>query len=180
MIDLGKHVRLIRQNMDLSQRELARRVGVSNGTISQIERGNSDPSFSLLMKVLGGLGVSASEFFDGGITLKQKIFFTQEDFIDVGAGNLQYMQFGPHMEGRAMQMLKEFYPVGASTGRKKITHEGEEAGVVISGRLEVRAGDEVRILKEGESYYFSSTIPHSFKNVGRVPCEVISCCTPPF
>ena len=180
MIDPGKHVRLIRRNRDLSQRELARRVGVSNGTISQIENGNSDPSFSLLMKILDGLDVSITEFFDEDITHQEKIFFTQEDLVDIGAGNIKFMQLGPHLEGRAMQMLKELYPVGASTGKKKITHVGEEAGIVLRGRIEVRVGDEVRILKEGEAYYFSSTEPHSFRNVGNVECELISCCTPPF
>ncbi len=180
MIDVGKHVRLIRHSRDLSQRELARRVGVSNGTISQIECGNSDPSFSLLMKILDGLGVSITEFFDEGITHQEKIFFTKEDFVDVGSGKVKFMQLGPHLQGRAMQMLKEIYPVGSSTGKKKLTHAGEEAGLVIRGRLEVRVGENVRTLKEGEAYYFSSTVPHSFKNVGSTECEVVSCCTPPF
>ena len=180
MIDPGKHVRLIRRSRDLSQRELARRVGVSNGTISQIENGNSDPSFSLLMKILDGLGVSITEFFDEDLTDQQQIFFTQEDFLNVGSGKVKFMQLGPHLEGRAMQMLKELYPIGASTGKKLLTHAGEEAGIVLRGRIEVRVGEEVRILKEGEAYYFSSTIPHSFRNVGSQECEVISCCTPPF
>ena len=180
MIDVGKHVRLIRLDRGLSQRELARRVGVSNGTISQIERGNSDPSFSLLMKILDGLEVSVTEFFDEGISHKQKIFFTQEDFMNVGSGNVEYMQFGTNNQGRAMQMLKEVYPVGASTGNKKLTHAGEEAGIILRGRLEVCVGDEVRTLKEGEAYYFNSTLPHRFRNVGDEKCEVISCCTPPF
>ena len=180
MLDVGKQVRLIRRKRDLSQRELARRVGVSNGTISQIERGNSDPSFSLLMKVLDGLGVSISEFFDEGINHQKKIFFTREDFIDIGSGNVKFMQFGPHQHGRAMQMLKEVYPAGASTGKKLLAHDGEEAGIIISGRMEISVGEEVRILKEGEAYYFNSTVPHSFRNVGNGPCELISCCTPPF
>lgn len=180
MIDAGKRVRLIRGDRNLSQRELARRVGVSNGTISQIESGNSDPSFSLLMKILDGLGVSITEFFEEGTSHKQQVFFTQDDFIDVGSGNVNYMQFGPHLHGRAMQMLKEIYPVGASTGKKALTHAGEEAGIVIQGRLEVRVGDEIRILKEGDAYYFDSTTPHSFRNAGNDKCELISCCTPPF
>ena len=180
MINLGNHVRLTRRSRDLSQRELARRVGVSNGTISQIESGNSDPSFSLLMKILDGLGVSITDFFDEDITHQEKIFFTQEDLVDIGSGNLKFMQLGPHLEGRAMQMLKELYPVGASTGKKKLTHTGEEAGFVLRGRIEIKVGDEVRILKEGEAYYFSSTVPHSFRNVGNEECELISCCTPPF
>ena len=180
MIDVGNRVRLVRQKKDLSQRELARRVGVSNGTISQIERGNSDPSFSLLMKILDGLGVAITDFFDEGINQQARTFFTEEDFIDVGSGKVKFMQFGPHLDGRAMQMLKEVYAVGASTGKKLLSHEGEEAGIVTKGRIEVRVGDDVRILKEGEAYYFSSKVPHSFRNVGSGPCELISCCTPPF
>ena len=60
-----------------------------------------------------------------------------------------------------------------------LVHEGEEGGIVLSGRLEVTVDDERRILGPGDAYYFESRRPHRFRCVGPVPCEVISACTPP-
>ena len=68
---------------------------------------------------------------------------------------------------------------GSDTGRVPLTHDGEEGGIVVSGRLEVTVDDERRILDPGDAYYFESRRPHRFRCVGAKPCEVISACTPP-
>ena len=60
-----------------------------------------------------------------------------------------------------------------------LVHEGEEGGLVLSGRLEVTIDDERRILGPGDANYFESHRPHRFRCVGPVPCEVVSACTPP-
>ena len=43
-----------------------------------------------------------------------------------------------------------------------------------------KVAGEVRILKAGDAYLFDSRMPHRFRNVGEVPCEVVSACTPPY
>lgn len=180
MEDLGERLRLTREKFGISQRELARKVGVSNGTISQIEGGNSDPSFSLTLKILDGLGVTVTEFFEERENRTQKVFYRAEDFVNVGTGKIQYMQLGASTSGRQLQFLKEIYPAGATTGPKALVHEGEEAGIVIRGRLEVQVGDQIRTLGPGEAYHFPSTTPHRFKNPGPTECELVTACTPPF
>ena len=47
----------------MSQRELARRAGVTNGLISLIEQNRVSPSVSSLKKVLDGVPMSLAEFF---------------------------------------------------------------------------------------------------------------------
>ena len=78
------------------------------------------------------------------------------------------------MFGRSLQILKERYEPGSDTGRVPLTHDGEEGGIVVSGRLEVTVDDERRILDPGDAYYFESRRPHRFRCVGGKPCEVIS------
>ena len=65
-----------------------------------------------------------------------------------------------------MQILKERYEPGSDTGRVPLTHDGEEGGIVVSGRLEVTVDDERRILDPGDAYYFESRRPHRFRCVG--------------
>ena len=84
-----------------------------------------------------------------------------------------------NLGNRAIQLIQECYQPGAGTGRHAITHEGEECGIVLSGRLEVTVGDESAVLTKGDAYYFKSSQPHQFHNTGNEPCELITACTPP-
>ncbi len=72
----------------------------------------------------------------------------------------------------------ETYPPGADTGREMIAHQGEEAGVVLEGEIEITIGAETRLLGPGEAYYFDTNVPHRFRNPGSQPCRLVSCCTP--
>lgn len=58
------------------------------------------------------------------------------------------------------------------------SHEGEETGVLVEGRLELTVGDEVYVLESGDSYYFDSTRPHRFRNPFDTPARLISATTP--
>jgi len=59
----GKRLRLIRRFKDLTQEQLAERVGVSVKFIGNIERGRSAPSFETLEKLAEVLEVSVDDFF---------------------------------------------------------------------------------------------------------------------
>ena len=180
MVNVANQLRLMRETAGISQRELARNVGVSNGTISQIEKGKSDPSVGLLKQILEGLGLSIADFFEERLQPRGKIFFVKDEFVDVGTANVQFLQMGASTRGRQIQFLKEVYAGGASTGHKSLVHEGEEAGIILTGQLEVTVGDQRRIFSAGDGYYFDSMTPHSFRNVGTEKCELVSACTPPF
>ena len=161
-VDIGSRLRHLRLRHNLSQRALAKRVGVTNSTISLIESNASNPSVGALKRILDGIPIGLAEFFAFEPEPSKKAFFAAEDLL-----------------GRSLQILKEGYQPGADTGRGLLTHEGEEGGVVLSGRLEVTVDEERRILGPGDAYYFESRRPHRFRCIGPVPCEVISACTPP-
>src|SRR4029453_10691958 len=61
--DLGSRLREERERAHISQRELARRLGVSASLISQIESGQSKPSVSTLYAIVSELGVSLDYVF---------------------------------------------------------------------------------------------------------------------
>ena len=79
---------------------------------------------------------------------------------------------------RAIAFLNEIYPPGADTGDEMLTHEGEETGILLEGRLELVVGLETFVLEAGDSYYFESTKPHRFRNPFDAPARLISAATP--
>lgn len=178
-VDVGARLRYVRLHSQISQRELARRTKVTNATISLIESNQMNPSVGALKRILDGIPISLAEFFAFEPEKEGQVFYRSDELIEIGKGGISYRQIGEHRFGRSLQILTERYMPGTDTGKIPLTHEGEEGGIVLSGRLEVSVGEERKILGPGDAYYFDSRKPHRFRCVGSEPCEVISACTPP-
>lgn len=176
---VAMRLRIVRRSKGLSQRELARRAGVGSGTISQIESMALKPSVSVLKRILDGVPMDLATFFSFELSQDQARVFRRGEHVDIGAPGIKYLLLGAQRSGRNIQMLHEYYEPGAGSGRHSLSHAGEECGLVISGTLEVTIGDEVHVLNAGDGYYFSSALPHRFRNIGTSICEVVSACTPP-
>ncbi|MFC4624409.1 cupin domain-containing protein [Daeguia caeni] len=177
--DVGGRLRYVRMRHNLSQRELAKRAGVTNSTISLIEANQTNPSVGALKRILDGIPIGMSEFFALEPDAPPKVFYQADELVEIGKGKISYRQVGDNLFARALQILKERYEPGADTGKVMLVHEGEEGGIIISGRLEVTVGSDRRILGPGDAYYFPSKLPHRFRCIGPVACEVVSACTPP-
>ena len=68
----------------LSQRELARRAGVTNGLISLIEQNRVSPSVGSLKKVLDGVPMSLAEFFTLDVTSAAQVFYSASELVEIG------------------------------------------------------------------------------------------------
>ncbi|MEM8935179.1 MAG: cupin domain-containing protein [Pseudomonadota bacterium] len=179
MEDLGERIRLLRTSAGKSQRSLARDAGVSNGTISLIESGQSDPTVGQLKKILSVLNVSMAQFFEPNSEPADQYFYTNEQLVEIGAGKISYKHVSDPRKNRQLQILSEIYEPGADTGPSMLRHEGEEGGIIISGELEVQVLDKKKKLRAGDAYQFPSHLPHRFRNTGKTKCQLISACTPP-
>jgi transcriptional regulator with XRE-family HTH domain len=177
--EIGTRLKRLREQRGLSQRALARQAGVANATISQIESGKLNPTVSMLKKVLDGVPVKLSEFFADGDERPDRVIFRAGELTEITEGGVSYRQVGANLAGRQIQFLRERYAPGTDTGRHALVHDGEECGMIISGRLQVVVDGRSSVLHPGDAYYFSSRRPHQFRNPGPEPCEVISACTPP-
>jgi len=179
-LDVGERLQSIRKLKGLSQRELAKRAGVTNSTISMIEKNSVSPSISSLRKVLGGIPMSMVEFFSEEILqeIPTQIVYKANELIDISDGAVTMKLVGRAHPSRAIAFLNEIYPPGADTGEEMLTHEGEETGILVEGRLELVVGLETFVLEAGDSYYFESTKPHRFRNPFDVPARLISAATP--
>ena len=178
-IDLGARLRSVRTAFGISQRELARRAGVTNGLISLIEQNRVSPSVSSLKKVLDGIPLSLSEFFTMDVEATPQVFFASHELVEIGTPEVSLRLLAARRGGRQLTILQERYEPGAVTGDEMLSHRGEEGGIVLRGCIELTVGSATRVLGAGEAYYFSSSIPHRFRNSGSEPCEIISASTPP-
>ena len=82
MIDIGKKIRALRLGNNLTQEELANRLELTKGYISQLENNLTSPSIQTLFALLEVLGVETHEFFSKPEGEDAKIVFTKEDFYE--------------------------------------------------------------------------------------------------
>jgi transcriptional regulator with XRE-family HTH domain len=179
-LDVGVRLQSIRKLKGLSQRELAKRAGVTNSTISMIEKNSVSPSISSLKKVLAGIPMSLVEFFSLEVEQDNhtQVVYKASELVDLSSGAVTMKLVGKAHPSRAIAFLDETYPPGSDTGDEMLTHEGEESGLLVDGRLELTVGSEIYILESGDSYYFESSKPHRFRNPFAEPARLISATTP--
>ena len=58
-------------------------------------------------------------------------------------------------------------------------HPGEEATLVLNGKMEIQVGSETYILEEGDCIYYYASLPHKITNVGEGELVFVSAITPP-
>jgi len=176
-IDVGARLRTVRTTFGMSQRQLARRAGVTNGLISLIEQNRVSPSVSSLKKVLDGVPMTLAEFFSLDLTAAPQAFFGVEELAEVGNAEVSRRLVAAKRPARQMAVVYQRFAAGASTDEQGAA-QGEEGGVVVRGRIEVTVAGSTRVLGPGEAYYFSKQLPHRFRNVGREVCEIVSASSP--
>jgi len=178
-VDVGRRLRGVRTAFGLSQRELAKRAGVTNGMISLIEQDRVSPSVGSLQKILAAFPMTMAEFFTRDMETQETMVFRAADLPNVGTGTIQYCLVAASRRDRKMSILAETYQPDSDTGEDLLTHSGEEGGVVIEGELELTVAGKTWLLGPGDAYYFDSRLPHRFRNTGAVPARVVSANAPP-
>ncbi|WP_296258879.1 MULTISPECIES: cupin domain-containing protein [unclassified Pseudomonas] len=180
---VGERLKALRQSRGLSIRGLAEQAGVPHATLSIIERDKSSPSVSILKRLLRPLNVTLSTFFSDSAVQDRAVFYKASDLVELADGRmLSYRQVGANLTNSSMMILHERYEPGADTGQEGeelYSHEAEEGGVIIEGRLEMTVGDEIRVLGPGDAYYFDSRLPHRMRNPFDEVCVVVSAVSPP-
>jgi mannose-6-phosphate isomerase-like protein (cupin superfamily) len=137
------------------------------------------PSVGSLKKVLDGVPMSMAEFFTLDVNSAAQVFYAANELVEIGNEAASLRLVAAQRPGRQLTVLHERYEPAAATGDDMLSHRGEEGGVVVRGCVELTVGGQTRVLNAGDAYYFSSSTPHRFRNVGDEVCEIISASTPP-
>ncbi|MER2604796.1 MAG: cupin domain-containing protein [Siculibacillus sp.] len=178
-LDVGRRLKSLRLAHGLSQRALAKRAGVSNATVSMIEANRVSPSIAALKQILAGFPLGLSAFFAAEDGEGEKVVWRADELTEIAGGSVSYRQVGGDLSGRSLQMLHERYRPGADSGRLSLSHQGEEAGLVVRGLLELEVDGVRHTLRAGDAYLFDSRRPHAFRNLGDTDLVIVSACTPP-
>jgi transcriptional regulator with XRE-family HTH domain len=181
---LGHHLKRERKLKGMRLVDVAEAAGISPSLISKIEHNKLNPSLSALHRIAKALGTSVSALFALEEQVDSVVLRPGERAV-VAAGTGIFDWEGieaeiviPHAHGRQMQgFVFEMQPGGHSNG--VIEHEGEECGFVIEGELELIVNGHQYLLGPGDSFFFHSTRPHSYRNPSKGISRVVWINTPP-
>ena len=175
-MEIGSKIKRLRQQLNLSQSELADRCELTKGYISQLENDLTSPSIATLMDILSALGTSPSEFFKKEDDTR--VTFSENDFIEKREDGMVLKWIIPNAQKNEMEpVLVELLP-SASTP-VDFPHDGEEFGYVLEGKICITLGESKYNCKKGETFYYAASKSHEIKNTGKSLARFIWISTPP-
>jgi transcriptional regulator with XRE-family HTH domain len=170
-IDVGKQIRLLREQRNLSQKALAKSSGISRNTLSLIERGHTSPTVSTLKSLARALAVDINAFFrpfDETIIVFTKA--GRRPRLQLDHGILNDLGVGM-LEPLITPLLLQLDP-GARSG-DALSHDGQDFIYCLSGQLLYSVNGRSYVLEEGDSLLFDGNLPHRFGNIGSEVAEFI-------
>lgn len=177
-INLGLRLKELRTKKGLSQTDLAKLVGVTPSTISQVESNLIYPSLPALLKMAEVLGVSIASFFQEKTDEKNKFVFPASEAVEVRLPDLPekslraWLLVPVDFEAKSEPYLIEI-PPETSLNSHFFVHKGEEMGYVLSGKLQVKLKKTAHNLKAGDAVYLTSELPTAWVNPGRTPARIL-------
>lgn len=178
---IGEQLRELRLVKNLTLREVADKAGISVSYLSQLERNQSRLPIGVLKKIGDALGVHMNWFFQS----PRRNDTTESDIV-VRAAERRRMSFtglgiseellSPNLAGPLELLLST---IDAGSDSEDYSHDGAEAGFVLSGTLDLWVAGRHFQLNEGDSFSFKSTQVHRCANPGEVPTRVLWVITPP-
>ncbi len=159
---VGAKLRERRRHLNLTLQEIARRVGITKGFLSEIERDRASPSVATLLKLRDALSLSVTTLFHSAIpqVVRQK----SRQAMPYGGIGMTCVLVSPENAHRVIAINAEFRPGGKSGSEPHTLDSDEEIIWVLSGCLDVAISGETYRLDSGDSITFDPRVPHSYRN----------------
>jgi DNA-binding transcriptional MerR regulator/quercetin dioxygenase-like cupin family protein len=172
---MGSRLRQLRTRRGLSLAEVSKAVGISLGFLSALERSHMSASVGTLRKLARFYKTNILDFHDTAESNNPVVRPNGRKVLEAGPGvRMELLAWGnavmePH--------LFRIAPLAGSG--ESYAHVGEEFLYVLRGEFQISLEDKEYKLKPGDSFYFESALPHSWKNPGNSETWVLWVNTPP-
>ncbi len=180
---LGTKLRFARRAKRMRLKDVASEVGCSESLLSKIECDKVTPSLHTLHRIVSVLDTSIASLFSDPAADEVTLYRRGERPVILvdpaeSSGPIRLERLTPYAEDQALEGNVHVVSPGATNGGE-IKHVGEEVGYVLEGEFELTVGSTTYSLKPGDSFFFRSELPHSYRNPGKVEARVLWVNAPP-
>ena len=169
---VSKNLRRLREARKLSLDSTARLTGVSKSMLGQIERGEVNPTISVLWKIASGLKTSFTSLVERPIDDTLIIRGGETDTLTEDGGRYITHPVFPFDEKKGFETLRLEILTGGSLEATPHLPGSEEYVTVFAGSVELTVGADVYHLARYDSLRFKADVPHFYKNAGQTPAEL--------
>jgi transcriptional regulator with XRE-family HTH domain len=183
--EVQKKLGKFRKERGLTVRQLAERAGCTHSYISQIEKGMTVPSLSMVGKLAAALGIKVIDLFHESSNGSDADWYMEKRnrrTIHYPDGKVSSQLLVTRIATKKLEpLVSMIQPGGSSDEAEKMVHPPgtEEFVLVLKGELEFRVNGKEMCLKEGDTLSFDGTLPHSWLNRAKKTAEVLFVFSPP-
>jgi transcriptional regulator with XRE-family HTH domain len=181
---IGEKIRALRLKKGMGLVELGKHTGLSAALLSKLERDKLFPTLPTLLRIALVFSVGLEFFFTDErkrrilavVRKKDRVRFPEKP----GTADVSYFFESldyPATERKFNVYLAQFQEV-APEKIKPHHHAGVEFLYLVSGALDIKVGSDTYSLEAGDSIYFDSAVQHSYRRVGKKPCEAVTVTLP--
>ena len=169
---VAANVKHVRERKKLTLDAAAAATGVSRSMLAQIEKGEVNPTISVLWKIANGYKVSFTSLVESRPEAVSVI--RQSELTPLTEDDGRYLNYPlfPFDE----RTLFETYRIVVQPGGKLLAQPHLQGSVeyitVFSGRLSLTIAGEVFQLSKGDSIRFRADVPHAYENPGTETAEL--------
>ena len=183
--DIGHKLRQLRLRKKIALVDLGKHTGLSASMLSQLETGKMIPTLPTLARIAMVFDVGLDFFFDD--RRRRKIFTVVRhgdrirfpDRADSPLPTYFFECLAFSAQEKGLQAYLAEFPNRSREESREHMHEGSEFIYVMEGTLNIHCHGEDHVLHEGDSVYFDSSEPHSYRGIGDHPAKSIVITTPP-
>lgn len=183
--EIGHKLRQLRLRKKIALVDLGKHTGLSASMLSQLETGKMVPTLPTLARISMVFDVGLDYFFDDKrrrklftiVRKSDRIQFPDRPDSPLPCYFFECLAFSAQEKG-LQAYLAEFPQRGAEECRVHL-HEGSEFVFVTRGTLTIMCQGDDHQLSEGDSVYFDSSEPHSYRAENHDGAQAVVITTTP-
>jgi transcriptional regulator with XRE-family HTH domain len=174
---IGERIRTRRKELEISLRELARKIDLTASFLSQIEREQVEPSIKSLRKIADALEVPLFYFLAENDNSKPVVRSDRRKRLQLPGSRVVCELLTPDIT-RKMEMFMVSVEPSQKNIAQPLAQPTEECILVLQGQLYVKLGDDEYELEAGDSIYFDGPSLQAITTRGDERVIFVSAMTP--
>lgn len=169
---VAMNIKSIREQKKLTLDAASEITGVSRSMLSQIEKGDVNPTISVLWKIANGYKVSFTSLVERKSDSISILRLT--DVIPLKEDDGLYLNYPvfPFDEKTLFETCRIVIEPSGALSAQPHMNGVEEYITVFAGEVEICVSDESYRLSNGDSMRFYANVPHSYRNIGTERVEL--------
>ncbi|GFI61348.1 HTH-type transcriptional regulator SutR [Clostridiales bacterium] len=169
---IATNTKKIREQKKLTLDTAASVTGVSRSMLAQIEKGEVNPTISVLWKIANGYKVSFTSLVEEKSDAVSVI--RQADMQPLKEDNGRYLNYPIFAfdEQKLFETYRIVIEAGGSLSAQPHLKGAVEYITVFAGQIEITVAGEPLQLSKGDSIRFSADVPHEYQNTGTEIVEL--------